>query len=548
MSEDDPRRRHRYGDARRPWHPAFVEYMYKIVEHPHYGGMPCTVDDVGKIDWTIPSFRPQGSKNWDGNTRRREWWAEKARELGIPLEGHWISQTAKRLHPYGEKPCQTCGRVMTIGYVYPAVNLISRLNSHLPLDAQINPGDHLTIFEVVDHMAQELGGGAAVTALARVPVLSDLGESSIEHLKEEIHRRLVARESRLLSPGVMSNAPDRLDGFHTYNRCCRGTQDTGRSELNLRSYGADRRAFEHWCEGDWSAANKLMTLASVGACPRCGREEQLTADHVGPISLGFAHFPYFEPACRGCNSAKNNRMGLADVLKLLELEAAGHKVVSWQAKALWDACKNEVKTDADALLLSRLLRINQHFFLTTLHRIKELGLHDVLLQFLSPEHAGCRTEFIGLNPLTLTYSGMQRSSRQETYAQSHASRMVRIAFQALDDYASKLKRNVHPVPRDLLELGLRELDGAIERAQEHHGAWREPLSRILEVDVEAARDPLFAEMFRDSYKPPEDFSYVKEGLEVFFSHLSGVLSLWFHERRYVHVEDAIEQAMEAEEL
>ena len=55
----------------------------------------------------------------------------------------------------------------------------------------------------------------------------------------------------------MSNAPDRLDGFH-YNRCCRKKTDKGRSDANLASYSKDRRAFENWSDGNWITANMLM--------------------------------------------------------------------------------------------------------------------------------------------------------------------------------------------------------------------------------------------------------------------------------------------------
>src|SRR3989344_1701512 len=48
-----------------------------------------------------------------------------------------------------------------------------------------------------------------------------------------------------LSAGAMSNAPDRLDGYHTYNLCCRSKQDTGRHKSNLARYGEDRRAYEN---------------------------------------------------------------------------------------------------------------------------------------------------------------------------------------------------------------------------------------------------------------------------------------------------------------
>ena len=32
----------------------------------------------------------------------------------------------------------------------------------------------------------------------------------------------------------MGNPPDRLDGFHSYNNCCRPTADKGRSDENMK--------------------------------------------------------------------------------------------------------------------------------------------------------------------------------------------------------------------------------------------------------------------------------------------------------------------------
>lgn len=73
-----------------------------------------------------------------------------------------------------------------------------------------------------------------------------------------IEQSYIPKEPNMLSPGTMSNAPDRLDGFHTFNRCCRSTADKGRSKENLASYSTDRRAFENWSDGNWITANKLM--------------------------------------------------------------------------------------------------------------------------------------------------------------------------------------------------------------------------------------------------------------------------------------------------
>jgi len=91
-----------------------MDYAYVLVDEPAYAGMPCTRDAEGKLDWTIPTNRAPGSKNWDGNTRRKAWWEGKATSLGIPVEGKWISRVAKQIHPWGWKPCQTCGRWMRL--------------------------------------------------------------------------------------------------------------------------------------------------------------------------------------------------------------------------------------------------------------------------------------------------------------------------------------------------------------------------------------------------------------------------------------------------
>lgn len=541
MADSGTASRPSYGDARRPWHPNFIEYMYRIVEHPHYEGMPCTVDKEGKIDWTIPSNRPRGSKNWDGNARRREWWRQKAAAEGIAMTGYWLSKTAKRIHPSGEKPCQTCGRVMKLSYSYPTARAIARINRFLPDDAQVAAADLLTIEEVIEHATRELGEAGAVVAIKdSLPKLEDT--ETLEELMASVDERLVRGEARgWLSPGAMSNAPDRLDGFHTYNLCCRQEHDTGRSFENLRTYGADRRAFEHWCEGDWSAANFLMTQPGIGPCQKCSTEAQLTADHIGPISLGFVHSPHFNAVCLACNSSKNNRMSYADVAALNALEEEAEVVASWHVQALWDRCKAKVNSDDDALILSRLMRVNQHHYLILLSEIREGGLADTLLQLLSPEFAEQRTRFVGLDPLTLQYERIERTPRQDTYARSHAARMVRIAFQALDDYAAKTKRNLQLVDDALLEEPRAQLNQALETAETEPSSWREDLDEILDLDV-ATRDTRLATLFNGHYKPDVDFGYVRTSLEGYLDALAAVLESRFDAREALAIIDALDEA------
>jgi len=54
-------RRYKYGGRGRDWHPEFVKYMYEIVKHPNYKGIPWGIDKKGKIRWNAPSHRPPGA-------------------------------------------------------------------------------------------------------------------------------------------------------------------------------------------------------------------------------------------------------------------------------------------------------------------------------------------------------------------------------------------------------------------------------------------------------------------------------------------------------
>ena len=65
--------------------------------------------------------------------------------------------------------------------------------------------------------------------------LFDIPEDLPEDIDAFVAYILENRLSRL-SPGVMCNPPDRFDGFHTYNACCRSKEDTGRHKENLATY------------------------------------------------------------------------------------------------------------------------------------------------------------------------------------------------------------------------------------------------------------------------------------------------------------------------
>jgi len=353
---------------KRDWHQKFKQYMSFIVNHPNYNGMPFLYKNNGEIRWIVARSSEKG-------LARLGWWDEKREELGIPKDGAWISKTAKAIHPTGEKPCQICGKVMKLDYVYP----------------------------------NKKGG---------------------------------------LSPGAMSNAPDRLDGFHSYNLCCRSKQDTGRHKSNLARYGEDRRAYENWAEGDWKAASWLMKeFQKHGVSP----------DHLGPISLGFKHTPKFRPLSRAANSARNNRMTFNDI-KLLIKDEKKEDVVSTHSKYIWDLLKNKVIDDTGALQISKLMRENMHCVLSIFSFLAENNYRDFLIKnFLHPEYSEYSIKFESFDPKTGLYKRMIKTKGTKKQYRNNAERYIRISFESLEQYSQKKNRNLKKWLNEDIEDALKEV-------------------------------------------------------------------------------------------
>lgn len=251
----------------------------------------------------------------------------------------------------------------------------------------------------------------------------------------------------------MSNAPDRLDGFHTYNACCRSEQDTGRHKTNLARYSQDRRAYENWADGNWRGANRLMGvyagISTEVECPSCTKLAKMTADHIGPISLGFCHRMKFKPLCNSCNSAKNNRLTFKDLKILIDDEDNGEEVVSWHSKFIWDAIKHRVKNDHDALKLSAIMRNNLHHVLTVFSLISENKGEEFLSLYLHPEYAKYDYDFMDFNPLTGQFKAKQFLVDSKN-TQSNAERYIRISFESLKDYAAKENRRNLQITNNLV--------------------------------------------------------------------------------------------------
>jgi Alw26I/Eco31I/Esp3I family type II restriction endonuclease len=293
---------------------------------------------------------------------------------------------ARKIHPLGEKPCQICGRVLSLGYVYPNKGCPYHKNPLEPCDKE------------------------------NCPYFKERGKCG--HL----------------GPGAMGDAPDRFDGFHTYNRCCRSKEDTGRHADNLKKYGEDRRVYEFWVEGDWKTASWLMKLFN---------KHKISPDHIGPISLGFCHRPKFEPMTKTENIAKGNRMTYEDVQSLIEDERKGEQVVSWHSSFIWNKIKHHVKNGSDAEYLSKLMRGNLHRTLIIFSIIHDSGYDDFLIKhFLHPEYALYQPDFIDFDPKTGMCSKITVKKVNRTEHLRNAKRYIRKSFEALEKYKLKDNRRV----------------------------------------------------------------------------------------------------------
>lgn len=464
----------KHGDA------AFTEYAVKIVNHRNYAGMPDIIGGRGEIQWEAPSNRQSGQFK-DTHHRRREWWRQKALSIGInpDVEGTWISKTAKAIHPFGGKPCKTCGKELQIAYCYPNEHLFRRIRKLPYLDETFGLSEVEHICDLIVRMEEQIGDvvfsdfpSLFATTSIKIPAIPNTLNAWQSYLVEQY----IPQEPRMLSPGAMSNPPDRLDGFHSFNRCCRATSDTGRSKENLRTYVTDRRVFEYWVDGDWVAADRLMgqvrSNAIFGNQPCLNSAQAGThpipcqADHIGPISLGFTHRPQFQLLCKICNSGKNNRMYVTDTTLLLSAELKGEQVISWFARSIWNQRKYHAINVETTLRLCKQLRDNRHTYMSLLKIILDSGHFTFLTSLLHLDAADFDPEFVNLradNHLT-KFDEILHKPRTTKYAVEQKARRIRIAFSSLVDYHLKENRSAYVITNEIINseiaLGMAELTTA----------------------------------------------------------------------------------------
>ena len=409
----------------RGWDSKFVEYQNMEVNHPNYKGLPITRRKDGSLVWLAP-------KKGDVGKARLQWALDKSKELGLPPSAAPLADVMREIHPTKIHICQPCGSEMSIFYLYPNANFVKSINKKF--NSQISTNDH--IGDVWDSL---VGKGVKHETLveffqSKFKIDKDVSD------KDEIIRisELACRKGgrSLLGPGAMSNFPDRFDGFHSYNRCCRGSQDTGRSKENLSSYNKDRRAFELWSDGNLHAANKFMRTPFFND----------SADHIGPISLGFIHDPrYLRPMASGDNSSKRDKLLIEDVEEILKVEERTKVYpMSWYSREIWEFIKQNYKANTGKVGGAYRKALKQNFtnFMFALKCIIDHGGGDFLVaKLLKPNHEDFMFdyEFNALGEITSRTDRRTNDSNRKEFG-----RYVRIAMDSVEDYSKKKNRKSKP--------------------------------------------------------------------------------------------------------
>jgi Alw26I/Eco31I/Esp3I family type II restriction endonuclease len=404
-------------EIKRSWHTNFKEYTEFITGHENYKGLFFERGTDGKIKWVVAGKSEKGIK-------RRLWWDAQCVKHNLKIEAGVYAKIALILHPTKFHVCQICGKKLSVEYVYPNKRTIKQLEIHFQLN--ITPFSN-TVYEIIDSLDENI---STVEILKKIFKIHDKVLTKSE-VKAIIYKDYTSNYTKsFLSPGAMSNSPDRFDGFHSDGACCRHESDKGRHKENLQRYGQDRRVYENWADGDWKMADRLMSLFRIHG---------LSADHIGPISLGFCHRPKFHPLTKEENSAKNNRMTLSDVRVLIEDEKK-EVVVSWHSKYIWDRLKNKVHNDKDAIRLSDLMRKNLHHVLIIFSIIDDSGYRQFLEQFLNPQFSFFDYRFKGFNPITGTYTEVEQIKREGKNQENNTERYYRVSFDSLKEYKDKDNR------------------------------------------------------------------------------------------------------------
>lgn len=434
----------------RSWNENFRKYVESIVSDPAYEGLYYERKADGTVKWVVTKKSAQGRA-------RTEWWNNKCRSLNIPIQPGCYAIVSRMIHPTKIHVCQCCGRPLSIYQIYPAKPLLKKINEYF--GTSISQVDH-DIYEIIDMLCSDQ---ADIDFIAGC--FGQTAGLSKDELKDIISKNFVgtSRAKQLLSPGVMSNNPDRFDGFHSDGLCCREVTDKGRHTDNMKTYIQDRRAYEDWSDGDYNLANRLMGEfqkdSTLYECPGCHESKKMSPDHIGPISLGFRHHTYFKPLCTSCNSSKNNRFTYEDVKELLEIEQ-NEEVISWHSKHIWNKVKHLVVDDDTAKTASNIMASAHQNVLYLLYIIYRHTGKEFLSRYLHPEYSLTDYRFENFDPFNLKNLIIKKKPLTSANKLKNQERAARIPFESLEEFAAKENRR-HKFYHDSIAYDIDNIISAI---------------------------------------------------------------------------------------
>ena len=414
------------------WHQRFLKYMDEIVKNPNYKGLPIKKKTNGSYAWIVTAKSKIGQK-------RIDWCISKAQDLHFIVEHEaypgMYADVMLEIHPTKCKVCQICGKSMSLYYHYPNANFLKSLNK--TFNSEFTDCDHISDIwdELINRGIRKID--IAKFLINKVELDLDPHTAEKDKIIDALERACRKGDKKCFGPGAMSNFPDRYEGFHTYNRCCRATQDKGRSKENLKSYTRDRRAYEYWSDGNIHAANQFMGSSFF---------DGTSADHIGPISLGFVHDPrYLQPMPGGDNSSKRDRLQIVDIESIIETEKrTGVYPMSWYSKLIWEYIKTNYSSNPDKVptVYRDALKQNMANFmfilLTILENCPKLGENFLVAAFLEPNYKYFKASYKFNDRGEI----INKSDRHYTDRnQNETDRYRRIAIESVYDYSEKDNRN-----------------------------------------------------------------------------------------------------------
>ena len=171
-----------------------------------------------------------------------------------------------------------------------------------------------------------------------------------------------------------------------------------------------------------------------------------SADHIGPISLGFVHDPsYLQPMPGGENSSKRDRLQLDDIENIIKIEErTGVYPMSWYSKLIWEFIKSNYSIFPNKVptLYRDALKQNMTNFMyilkTILENCQENGQNFLIDAFLNPNYECFKYSY------KFNEDGqiIKKEPRHITARnQNEKSRYIRIAIKSVYDYNEKVNRN-----------------------------------------------------------------------------------------------------------